>query len=145
MGEKFGRELRDHAYHYGFDAEFQVESYLQYQGERFSESFDANTYLLMTRSLDYFDPAREFGDDLSRAMAEARCRFLVLSFSSDWRFAPEHSEKIVNALVDARRDVSYAEIHSNWGHDAFLVPNERYLRLFRAYMNRVAEEPRHAR
>ncbi|KAA8981218.1 MULTISPECIES: homoserine O-succinyltransferase MetX [Gammaproteobacteria] len=140
MGEKFGRELRDHAYHFGFDVEFQVESYLQYQGVRFSESFDANTYLLMTRALDYFDPAREFGNDLTRAMAEARCRFLVLSFSSDWRFAPEHSQKLVNAMVDARRDVSYAEIDSDWGHDAFLVPNERYESLFRAYMNRVAKE-----
>ncbi|MEQ6886258.1 homoserine O-acetyltransferase [Salicola sp. Rm-C-2C1-2] len=140
MGEKFGRELRDHAYHFGFDVEFQVESYLQYQGVRFSESFDANTYLLMTRALDYFDPAREFGNDLTRAMAEARCSFLVLSFSSDWRFAPEHSHKLVNAMVDARRDVSYAEIDSDWGHDAFLVPNERYESLFRAYMNRVAKE-----
>ncbi len=145
MGEKFGRELRDHAYHFGFDVEFQVESYLQYQGERFSESFDANTYLLMTRALDYFDPAREFGNDLSRALSHARCRFLVLSFSSDWRFAPEHSEKLVNAMVDARRDVSYGEINSQWGHDAFLVPNERYLRLFRAYMTRVAAEVSDAR
>ncbi len=140
MGEKFGRELRDHAYKYGFDVEFQVESYLRYQGEKFSENFDANTYLLMTRALDYFNPAREYGNDLSQAMAQAKCRFLVMSFSSDWRFAPEHSQKLVNAMVDARRDVSYSEIDSPWGHDAFLLPNERYIRLFRAYMNRIAGE-----
>jgi len=144
MGEKFGRELRDQAYQFGFDVEFQVESYLRYQGERFSENFDANTYLLMTRALDYFDPAREFGDDLSAAMSQTQCRFLVLSFSSDWRFAPERSEELVNAMIDARRDVSYAEIEAPWGHDAFLIPTHRYTRLFGAYMDRVAWEAEHA-
>ncbi|MDX1589087.1 MAG: homoserine O-acetyltransferase [Oleiphilaceae bacterium] len=143
MGEKFGRELRDQAYQFGFDVEFQVESYLRYQGERFSENFDANTYLLMTRALDYFDPARAYGNDLSAAMAQARCRFLVLSFSSDWRFAPARSEELVNALIDARRDVSYSEIEAPWGHDAFLIPTPRYTNLFRAYMQRVAGENNH--
>jgi len=140
MGEKFGRELRDQAYQFGYDVEFQVESYLRYQGERFSENFDANTYLLMTRALDYFDPARACDNDLSAAVARAKCRFLVLSFSSDWRFSPARSEELVNALIDARRDVSYSEIEAPWGHDAFLIPTPRYTNLFTAYMQRIAAE-----
>jgi homoserine O-acetyltransferase len=140
MGEKFGRELRDQAYKFGYDAEFQVESYLRYQGERFSESFDANTYLLMTRALDYFDPAHEFGGDLARALAPAQCEFLVLSFSTDWRFAPARSEEMVNAMIAARKPVSYAEIDAPWGHDAFLIPTPRYTEAFTAYMDRVARE-----
>ncbi|MFE8071290.1 homoserine O-acetyltransferase [Marinobacteraceae bacterium S3BR75-40.1] len=144
MGEKFGRELREQAYKFGFDVEFQVESYLRYQGERFSENFDANTYLLMTRALDYFDPARDYNNCLSAAMRQAQCKFLVLSFSSDWRFAPERSEELVNAMIDARRDVSYAEIDAPWGHDAFLIPTPRYTNMFGAYMSRVAWEVEHA-
>jgi homoserine O-acetyltransferase len=140
MGEKFGRELRDQAYKFGYDAEFQVESYLRYQGERFSESFDANTYLLMTRALDYFDPAHEFGGDLAKALAPAKCQFLVLSFSTDWRFAPARSEEMVNAMIAARKPVSYAEIDAPWGHDAFLIPTPRYTEAFTAYMDRVARE-----
>jgi len=140
MGEKFGRELRDQAYKFGYDAEFQVESYLRYQGERFSESFDANTYLLMTRALDYFDPAYEFGGDLSKALAAATCEYLVLSFSTDWRFTPSRSEEMVNAMIAARRQVSYAEVDAPWGHDAFLIPTPRYTDIFNAYMDRVARE-----
>lgn len=140
MGEKFGRELRDQAYKFGYDAEFQVESYLRYQGERFSETFDANTYLLMTRALDYFDPAYETDNDLVKAMAKARCEFLVLSFSTDWRFTPARSEELVNAMIAARCKVSYAEIDAPWGHDAFLIPTPRYSAAFTAYMNRVARE-----
>jgi len=140
MGEKFGRELREEAYKFGFDAEFQVESYLRYQGERFSESFDANTYLLMTRALDYFDPAYEHGGDLSKALAPAQCEYLVLSFSTDWRFSPERSEEMVNAMISARKKVSYAEIDAPWGHDAFLIPTPRYTDIFTAYMDRVARE-----
>ncbi|MDO3721750.1 homoserine O-acetyltransferase [Marinobacter sp. chi1] len=140
MGEKFGRELRDQAYKFGFDAEFQVESYLRYQGERFSETFDANTYLLMTRALDYFDPAHEYGGDLARAMTTAQCEFLVLSFSTDWRFNPSRSEEMVNAMIAARKQVSYAEIDAPWGHDAFLIPTPRYTAAFTAYMDRVARE-----
>jgi homoserine O-acetyltransferase len=140
MGEKFGRELRDQAYKFGYDAEFQVESYLRYQGERFSESFDANTYLLMTRALDYFDPAHEYGGDLAKALAPAKCQFLVLSFSTDWRFAPARSEEMVNAMIAARKPVSYAEIDAPWGHDAFLIPTPRYTEAFTAYMDRVARE-----
>ncbi|NWO04958.1 MAG: homoserine O-acetyltransferase [Alteromonadaceae bacterium] len=140
MGEKFGRELRDEAYQFGFGAEFQVESYLRYQGERFSESFDANTYLLMTRALDYFDPAWETNGDLAKALAPAKCEYLVLSFSTDWRFSPARSEEIVNAMISARKRVSYAEIDAPWGHDAFLIPTPRYTDAFTAYMDRVARE-----
>ncbi|WP_432210507.1 homoserine O-succinyltransferase MetX [Marinobacter alkaliphilus] len=140
MGEKFGRELREEAYKFGFDAEFQVESYLRYQGERFSESFDANTYLLMTRALDYFDPAYTAGGDLAKALAPASCEYLVLSFSTDWRFSPERSEEMVNAMISARKKVSYAEIDAPWGHDAFLIPTPRYTDIFTAYMDRVARE-----
>ncbi|MDI9246534.1 homoserine O-acetyltransferase [Marinobacter sp. CHS3-4] len=140
MGEKFGRELRDQAYKFGYDAEFQVESYLRYQGERFSESFDANTYLLMTKALDYFDPAYEFDNDLAKALSRAKSEFLVLSFSTDWRFTPARSEELVNAMISARCKVSYAEIDAPWGHDAFLIPTPRYTAIFSAYMDRVARE-----
>ena len=140
MGEKFGRELRDQAYKFGYDAEFQVESYLRYQGERFSESFDANTYLLMTRALDYFDPAYEFDNDLAKALSVATCEYLVLSFSTDWRFTPARSEELVNAMIAARKRVSYAEIDAPWGHDAFLIPTPRYTEVFRTYLDRVARE-----
>lgn len=140
MGEKFGRELREKAYNFGYDAEFQVESYLRYQGERFSESFDANTYLLMTKALDYFDPAYECGGDLAKALTAARCEFLVVSFSTDWRFAPERSQELVKAMIAARKKVSYADIDAPWGHDAFLIPTPRYTDIFTAYMDRVARE-----
>ncbi|WP_148861514.1 homoserine O-succinyltransferase MetX [Marinobacter fonticola] len=140
MGEKFGRELREEAYKFGYDAEFQVESYLRYQGERFSETFDANTYLLMTRALDYFDPAFEYDNDLAKALTHAQCEFLVLSFSTDWRFTPARSEELVKAMIAARRKVSYAEIDAPWGHDAFLIPTPRYTDTFTAYMSRIARE-----
>ncbi|WP_097458868.1 homoserine O-succinyltransferase MetX [Mangrovitalea sediminis] len=145
MGEKFGRELRDQAFKFGYDAEFQVESYLRYQGERFSENFDANTYLLMTRALDYFDPAYDYGNNLAEAMRQAQCGFLVISFSSDWRFSPARSEELVNAMIEARRRVSYAEIEAPWGHDAFLIPTQRYLDVFSGYMTRISEEVADAR
>ncbi len=135
-----GRDLRAGKLSFGFDVDFQVESYLHYQGERFSETFDANTYLLMTRALDYFDPAYEFGGDLSKALAAASCEYLVLSFSTDWRFTPARSEEMVNAMIGARRKVSYAEVDAPWGHDAFLIPTPRYTDIFNAYMDRVARE-----
>ncbi len=140
MGEKFGRELRDKAFKFNFDVEFQVESYLHYQGERFSETFDANTYLLMTRALDYFDPAREYDDRLDLALKQAQAKFLIISFSTDWRFSPERSEQIVNALIRADRDVSYAEIEAPHGHDAFLIPNPRYTSVFGGYMEQIFNE-----
>lgn len=138
MKVKFGRELREEKFNFSFEPEFQVESYLHYQGEKFSTRFDANTYMLMTKALDYFDPAAAYGDDLVACLSESKCRFLVVSFTTDWRFAPERSEEIVNALVHADKDVTYACIESTSGHDAFLLPIPRYLDVFGAYMDGVA-------
>ena len=138
MGSKFGRILRSGAFNYGYDVEFEIESYLRYQGDKFAESFDANTYLLMTKALDYFDPTHHTGGKLSDALKPAQADFLVLSFTSDWRFAPERSREIVKALLDNERRVSYAEITSGHGHDAFLMPDAHYHSLVRAYMERVA-------
>ncbi|GAB6071088.1 homoserine O-acetyltransferase [Thiomicrorhabdus hydrogeniphila] len=142
MGSKFGRELREGTYKYNYEVEFQVESYLRYQGEKFAtkQNFDANTYLLMTKALDYFDPAAEFDHDLSKTLANATANFLVVSFTSDWRFAPDRSHEIVKALLDNDANVTYAEVESKHGHDAFLLPNEHYESVFRAYMQRVISE-----
>lgn len=137
MAEKFGRELRSGAFNFGFDVEFEIESYLRYQGDKFSERFDANTYLLMTKALDYFDPAHEHNGDLSAAFRPARAGFLVLSFTSDWRFAPGRSRDIVKALLDNELNVSYAEITSSHGHDSFLMEDAHYHALVRTYMNNI--------
>ena len=168
MNEKFGRTLRPaapadpdavavagaetahpdiaapttpRAYHYSTqDVEFQIESYLRYQGDKFSEYFDANTYLLITRALDYFDPAGSFGGNLTQALARATAKFLLVSFTTDWRFAPARSREIVKALLENRRDVSYAEIDAPHGHDAFLLDDPRYLGVVGAYFDRIAKE-----
>ena len=145
MEEKFGRELvgrtlGDAPNYSTQDIEFQVESYLRYQGDKFSDYFDANTYLLITRALDYFDPARQHGGDLAAAMAKALAKFLVISFTTDWRFSPARSREIVKALVDNRHDVSYAEIDAPHGHDAFLLDDPRYHGVVRAYFERIAQE-----
>ncbi len=144
MAEKFGRDLQRAAgapdeYRFSFDVEFAVESYLRHQGDKFSGYFDANTYLLITRALDYFDPAKRYGGDLSRALAEAKANFLVVSFSTDWRFSPDRSREIVKALLDNKSNVSYAEIDAPHGHDAFLLDDTRYHNLIRAYFAKVAE------
>ena len=141
MANKFGRDLRSGTLEQGDQeqAEFQVQSYLRYQGSQFSGSFDANTYILMTRALDYFDLAREYGNDPVAAFKNASCSFLVMSFSTDWRFSPERSREIVDALIAADRPVTYAEIEADEGHDAFLLPIPRYVDVFRAYMRRVGE------
>lgn len=159
MNEKFGRSLRAPAstegagatpggpapdlreYLYSTqDVEFQIESYLRYQGDKFSQYFDANTYLLITRALDYFDPARHYGGDLTQALARATARFLLVSFSTDWRFAPQRSREIVKALLDNRRSVSYAEIDAPHGHDAFLLDDPRYMGVMASYFDRIAQE-----
>jgi homoserine O-acetyltransferase/O-succinyltransferase len=154
MGDKFGRELssgtRGEAnssvnsrseFSYSYDeVEFQVESYLHYQGQSFVDRFDANTYLLMTKALDYFDPAAEYDNDLSKAFTRAKSEFLVVSFTSDWRFPPQRSREIVKALLDADRDVAYAEIDVKQGHDAFLLKNPQYLRVLSSYLRRAAAE-----
>ena len=138
MGEKFGRELKTDQLNYDFHSvEFQVESYLRYQGEEFSGRFDANTYLLMTKALDYFDPAAACDGDLARALAGAQADFFVVSFTTDWRFSPARSREIVDALVAARKNVSYLEIESAHGHDAFLIPSPRYMQAFGRYMQRI--------
>jgi homoserine O-acetyltransferase/O-succinyltransferase len=141
MEAKFGRELREAELGYSTqDIEFQIESYLRYQGDKFSEYFDANTYLLITRALDYFDPARPHGGDLAAAFKVARDRsFLLVSFTTDWRFSPARSREIVKALLDNEADVSYAEIAAPHGHDAFLLDDPRYHALMRAYFERVAQ------
>jgi homoserine O-acetyltransferase len=140
MAVKFGRELRNGDYAFGYGVEFEVESYLRYQGDKFSEYFDANTYLLITRALDYFDPAKDYGGDLAAALAPAQARFLLVSFTTDWRFPPARSREIVAALVDNRRDVTYAEIDAPHGHDAFLLEDPRYHRLVAAYFDNIAAE-----
>ncbi|MEQ6889530.1 homoserine O-acetyltransferase [Halomonas sp. CS7] len=140
MGTKFGRDLRTTDLNFGFDVEFQVESYLRYQGDTFSTSFDANTYLLMTKALDYFDPAAAHDGELSRALAPAACPFLVVSFTTDWRFPPSRSKELVNALIRADKAVSYVNIDSSHGHDAFLMPEPRYQAVFAAFMSRAARD-----
>jgi len=144
MAEKFGRDLQRLAgapdeYRFSFDVEFAVESYLRHQGDKFSGYFDANTYLLITRALDYFDPAKRYHGDLSQALANICAKFLVISFSTDWRFSPDRSREIAQALLNNKTDVSYAEIDAPHGHDAFLLDDERYHRLVRAYFATMAE------
>jgi len=144
MAEKFGRKLRNAAetndYQFDFGIDFEIESYLRYQGDKFSEYFDANTYLLITKALDYFDPAREHGGDLTKALSTTKAQFLIASFTTDWRFSPERSREIVEALISNRRKVTYAEIDAPHGHDAFLLEDARYMGVVRAYYDRIWEE-----
>ena len=145
MNEKFGRQLREgiDLKYSTQDVEFQIESYLRYQGDKFAEYFDANTYLLITRALDYFDPARAFNGNLRAAFAQAQAKFLLVSFTTDWRFSPARSRELVQALLGNRHDVSYAEIDAPHGHDAFLLDDARYMHVVRAYFERVAGEATH--
>jgi homoserine O-acetyltransferase len=139
MGAKFGRELKSDQLNYDFHSvEFQVESYLRYQGDEFSTRFDANTYLLMTKALDYFDPAAAHGGDLAKALSPAQAKFCVMSFTTDWRFSPARSREIVDALMATGKSVSYLEIDAPQGHDSFLLPIPRYQHAFSTYMNRIA-------
>ncbi|NGR08357.1 homoserine O-acetyltransferase [bacterium SGD-2] len=142
MAERFGRQQRaadtNGEFRYGYDVEFEVESYLRYQGEKFSKYFDANTYLLITRALDYFDPSRNYGGDLARALQPAQADFLLVSFTTDWRFSPERSREIVRALLKNKTPVTYAEIDAPHGHDAFLLDDLRYHAVVQGYFDRVA-------
>jgi homoserine O-acetyltransferase/O-succinyltransferase len=155
MNAKFGRQLKQSlgldntakidsqagTYNYStLDVEFQIESYLRHQGDKFAEYFDANTYLLITRALDYFDPARQFGGDLTKALAIAKAKFLLISFTTDWRFSPSRSRELVKALLDNNREVSYAEIDTPHGHDAFLLDDQRYTSLIRSYFDSILSE-----
>ena len=143
MGAKFGRMLKSGSYNYSFDVEFEIESYLRYQGDKFAVSFDANTYLLMTKALDYFDPAHDVQSSLAQALRPALAKFLVVSFTSDWRFSPARSREIVQALLDNQQPVTYAEVQSTHGHDAFLMTDPQYYQLMRAYLQRIADEVDH--
>ena len=143
LGKKFGRELRSQGYQYGFGVEFEVESYLRYQGDKFAGRFDANTYLLMTKALDYFDPAADFGHSLTAALKEVRAKFFVASFSTDWRFSPERSKELVDALIASGKPVQYVEVKSNHGHDAFLMEDDAYIRAVAVYMDNVYKDCRH--
>jgi homoserine O-acetyltransferase len=140
MRRRFGSELKLAAPSFNFDVEFEVESYLRHQGSVFVDRFDANTYLLMTKALDYFDPARDYADSLVTALRQASARFLVIAFSSDWRFSPARSREIVKSLVEADRDVSYALIDSQLGHDDFLMPIPAYHDVLGRYLSRVADQ-----
>jgi homoserine O-acetyltransferase len=137
MGAKFGRKLREGEIKYSFDVEFEMESYLRYQGDKFAGEFDANTYLRMTRALDYFDPALAYDGDLSQALAPAQADFLVISFTSDWRFSPARSREIVKALLDNELSVSYAEVTAAHGHDAFLMQDAHYHAILRNYLKKI--------
>ena len=134
MRDKFGRELKEGKLNFGYGAEFEVESYLRYQGDVFSESFDANTYLLMTKLLDYFDPADKCNGNLVKAFEPIKAQVMVISFTSDWRFSPERSKEISNALLEANKNVSYLEIKSTHGHDSFLFSEDRYVRAIKAFL-----------
>lgn len=141
MAEKFGRQLRgSNDYRFGFDVEFEIESYLRYQGEKFSTYFDANTYLLITRALDYFDPAKDYDGNLMKALAAIQAKCLLVSFTTDWRFPPERSREIVEALLAEKKSVTYAEIDAPHGHDAFLMDDPRYHRLVKAYFEKIGQE-----
>lgn len=134
LGKKFGRQLRASEYQFNYDIDFEVERYLRYQGDKFADHFDANTYLLMTKALDYFDPAAEYGNQLAAALAHVQAKFFVASFSSDWRFSPSRSHELVKALIAARKNVQYVEVESLHGHDAFLMEDEAYMDAVRAFM-----------
>ncbi|MEG0003084.1 MAG: homoserine O-acetyltransferase [Comamonas sp.] len=142
MNQKFGRQLRDglELKYSTQDIEFEIESYLRYQGDKFSDYFDANTYLLITRALDYFDPARAHAGNLTRALAASQAKYLLVSFTTDWRFAPARSREIVKSLLENQRRVSYAEIDAPHGHDAFLLDDPRYLGVMRSYFESIAKE-----
>jgi homoserine O-acetyltransferase/O-succinyltransferase len=137
MAEKFGRELQSGALNFGYEVEFEIESYLRHQGDKFAERFDANTYLLMTKALDYFDPALPHAGDLSSAFRAAKASFLIIAFSSDWRFSPQRSQEIVKALLDNELNVTYAEPNSVHGHDSFLMVDPHYHALMRAYLHSI--------
>ena len=140
LGRKFGRSMRTDGYQYSYDVEFEIESYLRHQGDKFAERFDGNTYLRMTKALDYFAPAAEYGNDLLTALQRVKAKFFVASFSTDWRFAPTRSRALVKHLVKAGKNVQYIEVESHHGHDAFLMTDELYIRAVRAYMNNIDKE-----
>ena len=137
MNDKFGRQMRNEEHQFSYDIDFEIESYLRYQGDKFAGFFDANTYLLTTKALDYFDPAYAYDGDLTAALARARADFFIASFSTDWRFSPARSREIVFALLHNRRRVTYAEIDCDAGHDSFLLDDAHYHAVLRAYLENI--------
>ena len=137
MESKFGRKLKNKNYKYDFKTEFEIESYLNYQGDKFAKEFDANTYIRMTKALDYYDPANGSKRNLSKVFKKIKSKFLVISFTSDWRFSPDRSKEIVKALLDNNIDVKYAEITATSGHDAFLMEEPRYHAILKSYFNKM--------
>lgn len=140
LGKKFGRQMQQDQYQYDYNSEFAVESYLRYQGEKFADAFDANSYLLMTKALDYFDPARDYDGDLVKAVEQIQAKTFIASFSSDWRFSPQRSRELLDALVAANKPVQYIALESANGHDAFLMEDPHYQTAIRIYFNRIAQE-----
>ena len=140
LGRKFGRQMQQDNYQYDYNIEFEVESYLRHQGKKFADAFDANSYLLMTKALDYFDPARDYEDDLIKAVQRIEAKTFIASFSSDWRFSPKRSQELLDALVAAKKPVQYIALESANGHDAFLMEDEHYLAAIRIYFNNIAQE-----
>jgi homoserine O-acetyltransferase len=138
MTRRFGRNLQSKEnYSFSYEIDFQIESYLRYQGEKFSHNFDANSYLLITRVLDYFDPAENFAGDLTKALSSVEANFLLVSFTSDWRFPPSHSRELVSSLLANEVSVSYAEISSNYGHDSFLLVDRNYHEIIKTYFGEI--------
>ena len=135
MGEKFGRDLKKTKLNFNYDVEFQIESYLRYQGEKFVNGFESNTYLIMTKSLDYFDPIKDFGNSLKEIFKTVNSKYLIISFTSDWRFPPKRSRELVKLLLDNDKNVSYSEINSEGGHDAFLMDNKDYFDVMRSFID----------
>lgn len=138
LAEKFGRKLQEKSnITYGFDADFQIESYLRYQGRSFIERFDPNSYLYITRAMDYFDLAQQYSGDLTKAFVNSKeCQVCVVSFSSDWMFTTAEAKQIIMALSPHNNDVSFVEIETDLGHDAFLLPNANFYNSIEGFLNK---------
>ena len=137
MKSKFGRKKQNKDYQYNFNTEFEIESYLNYQGDKFAKEFDANTYIRMTKALDYYDPTKQNKKKLSGVFKKIKSKFLVISFTSDWRFSPSRSKEIVKSLLDNNINVSYAEISAESGHDAFLMSDDHYHEILNSFFKNI--------
>ena len=137
MKSKFGRKKKNKDFQYNFNTEFEIESYLNYQGDKFAKEFDANTYIRMTKALDYYDPTKQNKKKLSAVFKKIKSKFLVISFTSDWRFPPARSKEIVKSLLDNNINVSYAEISAESGHDAFLMSDDHYHEILNSFFKNI--------
>jgi homoserine O-acetyltransferase len=141
MQQKFGRRLRNiEKYGYEFETEFEIESYLKYNGSSFTRRFDANTYLYVTKAMDYFDLTQPTGSLAAAFTESTHIKFLVVSFTSDWLYPSYHSKRLVSALTAAGADVTYLDIQSSWGHDAFLLEVETMTNLVHSFLHRLVKE-----